>query len=80
VHRALPPDLSAGILLLAACPVGDIANVHTLLARANVALSVTVNTLSILFSAVTMAGIFEVYGYLLGACRRIRFNGRTRKR
>jgi len=23
---ALPPDLSAGILLLAACPIGDIAN------------------------------------------------------
>jgi bile acid:Na+ symporter, BASS family len=63
---ALPPDLSAGILLLAACPVGDIANVYTLLARANVALSVTLNTLSILFSAVTMAGVFEVYGYLLG--------------
>jgi BASS family bile acid:Na+ symporter len=63
---ALPPDLSAGILLLAACPVGDIANVYTLLARANVALSVTVNTLSILFSVVTMAGIFEAYGHLLG--------------
>ena len=30
---ALPPDLSAGILLLAACPVGDIANVYTLLNR-----------------------------------------------
>jgi hypothetical protein len=33
---ALPLDLSAGILLLAACPVGDIASVYTLLARANV--------------------------------------------
>jgi bile acid:Na+ symporter, BASS family len=63
---ALPPDLSAGILLLAACPVGDIANVYTLLAQANVALSVTVNTLSILFSPVTMAGVFELYGFLLG--------------
>jgi len=31
-----------------------------------VALSVTVNALSILFSVVTMAGIFEVYVYLLG--------------
>ena len=26
---ALPPHISAGILLLAACPVGDIANVYT---------------------------------------------------
>ena len=30
---ALPPDLSAGNLLLASCPVGDIANVYTLLNR-----------------------------------------------
>jgi len=38
---ALPPHMSAGILLVAACPVGDIANFYNLLARANVALSVT---------------------------------------
>ena len=64
---ALPPELTAGILLLAACPVGDIANVYTLLARANVALSVTVNTLSILLAAGTMALIFEAYDHVLGA-------------
>jgi BASS family bile acid:Na+ symporter len=64
---ALPPDLAAGILLLAACPVGDIANVYTLLARANVALSVTVNALSILLAAGTMALTFEAYDHLLGA-------------
>ncbi len=63
---ALPPHISAGILLLAACPVGDIANVYTLLARANVALSVTVNALSILLSVVTMAVAFEAYDQLLG--------------
>jgi BASS family bile acid:Na+ symporter len=62
----LPPDLSAGLLLLAACPVGDIANVYTLLARANVALSVAVNALSILFAAGTMAVAFETYDLLLG--------------
>jgi bile acid:Na+ symporter, BASS family len=35
--RALgvPPHLTAGFLLLAACPVGDIANFYTLLARGN---------------------------------------------
>jgi bile acid:Na+ symporter, BASS family len=63
---ALPPHLRAGILLLAACPVGDIANFYTLLARANVALSVALNTLSCLLSVVTMAAIFPVYDYLLG--------------
>jgi BASS family bile acid:Na+ symporter len=63
---ALPPHLSAGILLLAACPVGDLANFFTLLARANVALSVTLNTLSCLLSVVTMAAVFGAYGYLTG--------------
>jgi bile acid:Na+ symporter, BASS family len=63
---ALPPHVGAGILLLAACPVGDIANVYTQLARANTALSVTVNTLSCLLSAVTMAVVFAVYDRLLG--------------
>lgn len=62
---ALPPHISAGILLIAACPVGDIANFYTLLARTNVALSVSVNALSILLSAATMAVVFEVY-HLLG--------------
>jgi bile acid:Na+ symporter, BASS family len=63
---ALPPHISAGILLLAACPVGDIANFYVLLARANLALSVAVNSLSILISAATMAIVFEVYKHLLG--------------
>jgi activator of HSP90 ATPase len=40
---------------------------YTLLARANVALSVSVNTLSILLSAETMAVVFELYDHLLGA-------------
>lgn len=64
---ALPPQIRAGLLLVAACPVGDLANFYTLLARANVALSVTLNTLSILLSAATMAGVFAGYGHLLGA-------------
>ena len=62
----MPPHLSAGILLLAACPVGDIANLYTLLAQANVALSVTLNTLSCLLSVVTMAVIFKAYDLLMG--------------
>jgi BASS family bile acid:Na+ symporter len=62
----LPPHLSAGILLMAACPVGDIANFYTTLARANTALCVAVNTLSCLFAAVTMAIVFEVYALLSG--------------
>jgi BASS family bile acid:Na+ symporter len=63
---ALPAHISAGILLLAACPVGDIANFYTLLARANLALSVTANALSILLSVATMAVVFEAYDLVLG--------------
>jgi bile acid:Na+ symporter, BASS family len=62
---ALPPHISAGILLVAACPVGDIANLYAVLARANLALSVSMNTLSILCSAATMAVVFEAYAHLL---------------
>ena len=63
---ALPPHLSAGILLIAACPVGDISSFYTVLARANTALSVVVNTLSCLLAAVTMAAVFELYARLAG--------------
>ncbi len=62
---SLPQHLTAGVLLLAACPVGDMANVYTLLARGNLALSVTANTLSCLLSVATMAVAFAVYDQLL---------------
>ena len=61
----LPVHISAGILLLAACPVGDIANLYTLLARGNVAFSVSMNAISCLMSVLTMALAFEVYDHLL---------------
>ena len=63
---ALPPHLTAGILLLAACPVADIANFYTLLARGSLALCVTVNTLSCLLSVATRAIAVALYDYLLG--------------
>ncbi len=62
---ALPPHLSAGILLLAACPIGDIANFYALVARANVALAVTLNILSCLLSVATMALVVKIYELLL---------------
>ena len=62
----LPSHLCAGILLLAACPVGDIANFYTLLARGNLALSVSVNGISCLFSVVTLSVAFALYDRLLG--------------
>ena len=64
---ALPANIGAGILLVAACPVGDIANFYTLMARANLALSVALNAISIALSAATMALVFAAYEHLLGA-------------
>ncbi len=57
---SLAPEVSAGLLLVAACPVGNIANFYTLLARANLALSVVTNALSCLLSFATMYFITEV--------------------
>jgi BASS family bile acid:Na+ symporter len=62
----LEAHLAGGFLLLAACPVGDIANLYTMLARANVALSVSVNTISCLLSVITMSVVFTLYDWLPG--------------
>jgi BASS family bile acid:Na+ symporter len=48
------PHLVAGMVLLAACPGGAISNFYTYLARANVALSVTLTAVSSLLALVTM--------------------------
>lgn len=63
----LPEYLQVGILLVAACPVGDIANFYTLMARGNVALSVAVNAVSCLLSVASMSVVFAVYRSLFGA-------------
>jgi BASS family bile acid:Na+ symporter len=63
----LPEYLRVGILLVAACPVGDIANFYSLLARGNVALSVAVNAVSCLLSVVSMSLIFATYSRMVGA-------------
>lgn len=61
----LPAHMAAGILLLAACPVGDIANFYVLLGRGNLALTVTTNTLSCLLSAANMGAVFWIYDHWL---------------
>jgi BASS family bile acid:Na+ symporter len=48
------PDVTAGLLLIAACPVGGISNVFSYLAGASPALSVTLTGLSCLFAALTV--------------------------
>jgi BASS family bile acid:Na+ symporter len=49
----LQPSLARGALLVAACPSGGMANVYTYLARANVALSITLTAVSCLAAVLT---------------------------
>jgi BASS family bile acid:Na+ symporter len=48
------PDIAAGMLLVAVCPSGSLSNVYTYLARANVALSVTLTAVSSLLALGSM--------------------------
>lgn len=49
---SLPPDLAAGLILVACCPGGTASNVVTFLARGNVALSVSMTALSTIVAIV----------------------------
>ena len=49
----IQPAIAQGVLLVAACPSGAMANVYTYLARGNVALSVTLTAVSCLAATLT---------------------------
>jgi bile acid:Na+ symporter, BASS family len=49
----LEPVIAQGVLLVAACPSGGMANVYTYLGRANVALSVTLTAVSCMAAVLT---------------------------
>lgn len=63
----LSPTLRSGILLVAACPVGDIANFFTLVGRGNLAISVAYNAISCLISPLSMTIVFAGYSRILGS-------------
>ena len=52
------PGLAAGMVLLAACPGGNVSNFFTLIGRGNIELSVTLTTISSLASAFTTPLLF----------------------
>jgi bile acid:Na+ symporter, BASS family len=56
----LESKMAQGVLLVAACPSGAMANIYTYLARANVALSVTLSAVSCLLAIVTTPLIMSV--------------------
>jgi bile acid:Na+ symporter, BASS family len=60
------PAIGAGLLLIAACPVGGISNTYTYLARASTALSVTLTGISCLLAIVTIPMLAVVFSGALG--------------
>jgi BASS family bile acid:Na+ symporter len=63
----LPNDsIASFVLLVAACPGGGMSNVYVYLARANIALSVTLTAASCLAAVATMPAIFAVYAGITG--------------
>lgn len=56
----LPPDLAVGLVLLTACPGGAHSNLYASLARADVALSVTLTALSGLLTIVTIPWVLRL--------------------
>jgi len=50
----LPIEIAAGVVLLAACPAGAISNYYALIARADVALSMTLTSISIAIAMLKM--------------------------
>jgi BASS family bile acid:Na+ symporter len=65
----LSPIVEKGLLLIAICPAGSMANVYCQVARANVALSVTVTAASCLLSIATLPAWTAALDYYLGATK-----------
>jgi BASS family bile acid:Na+ symporter len=59
-------DVAAGVLLVAACPIGGISNSYSFLARASTALSVTLTGLSCVLASVTVPAVGRGLELVLG--------------
>ena len=66
------PATEAGLLLIAACPIGGISNTYSFLARASTALSVTLTGLSSLLAVATIPLLTRVFEHALR--HRLRFD------
>jgi bile acid:Na+ symporter, BASS family len=60
------PDVAAGLLLVAACPIGGISNTYSYLARASTALSVTLTGLSCLLAGLSVPAVGQGLELALG--------------
>jgi BASS family bile acid:Na+ symporter len=62
----LSPAVGKGVLLVVACPAGSMADLYNHLARARVALSVTLTAVSCLAAVLTMPAVLTAFRVLLG--------------
>ena len=60
----MEPELALGMILVASCPGGTFSNIMTWLARANVAVSVSMTAVSSLAATVLTPLNFALYGWL----------------
>ncbi len=61
---AVEPEMALGMILVASCPGGSFSNIMTWLARANVAVSVSMTAISSLAAMVMTPFNFALYGWL----------------
>jgi len=57
-----PPALALGMILVAACPGGNVSNFYTLMAGGNVALSVSLTAIATLLAAIMTPANFHFWG------------------
>lgn len=57
----LPPDIAIGVLLVGCCPGGTTSNVMSYIAKANVALSVTITSISTILAPVLTPGFMYLF-------------------
>lgn len=62
---AIRPSLALGMILVAACPGGNMSNFFTHLANGNTALSISMSTVSTLAAVIMTPLNFSLWGYLL---------------
>ena len=60
-----PREIEAGLLLVAACPIGGISNTYSYLARASTALSVTLTAASCLLAVITIPALDHLFEIVL---------------
>lgn len=62
IYIAQPPtSVALGMILVSACPSGNMANYLTHRANANVALSVTLNSLTVLFASISTPLVYSIW-------------------